>query len=322
MVSARRSVVSRLPVYGALLSHVPLRSSRPLVTPPPLSLLAQLGEASRYSASSLEGLAGGGDATGADCVMSSEYSAAECSFSTASYGELHYLTLQLYAHLDDHWVRLKMAHLALPPAFDLIRTPAGGVASFARPLLRKAQAEFYARRKHNGRGRLRLASVRDTGLRNRHGRAVSQVEQEEAVAEPIQRDKEKTEEQGRSSPGVRAGILVAASLGGGGQGFMSEEGPVEDEQPPVEVLAEPRSSPGDGFGADRGRDFLGEHMRVDIGQASDVSAEEEVAFATACGIPLPAFWDSYYACLRVAKQHCVEFPLRTAIELVLNRYVC
>lgn len=265
----------------------------------------------------LERFVSGSEVAGA---VSSEYARqGESLFPTASYGELHYLTLQLYAHLDDHWVRLKMAHLALPPAFDLIRTPAGGVASLARPLLRRARDEFYSRREQRWRSRLRLVHTGDGGPGNWRGGPGDQMEEKNAAPEPVSRRNGTMEEEGGSSSLVHHDVLRAAPSGGGspkGQRFMSEE--VTERKQACGEEPKERLRPDDNLHLGQDRELDGQ-VHVDIGQASDVAAEEEVAFAAASGIPLPAFWDSYYACLRVTKQHCVEFPLRTAIELVLNR---
>ncbi|PFH32787.1 hypothetical protein BESB_013990 [Besnoitia besnoiti] len=285
-----RSVLSRLPVYEAFLSHAPLTASEPLVAPPVPSLAlarglfggdAREGTAERSAFASASLLAPSPPvSTEPECSPAEPAAAPVASqFAARAPGE-NFLTLQLYGHLDDHWVRLKMAHLALPPAFDLISFSAvstGAADCVESPRVREARRAYFQR----------AASLRSAGSPPASSPAASCGFFEDSSHTPHSLPRG---QRGRGDPRPPRGL----EAGRGGAGLGAAAG-----------------------GAEADSDRALACMNLD--EASAVAAEDEMAFSKAAGIPLPAFWDSYYACLRVAQEHCVEFPLRKAVELVLQR---
>ncbi|KEP64739.1 UNVERIFIED_CONTAM: hypothetical protein HHA_202070 [Hammondia hammondi] len=315
-------VLSRLPIYEALLAHVPLMSPQPLVSPPRLTLdLARLFFHDAMPSSPKTPSA------------SVEHSRAPSSPSLI--GE-SLLTLQLYGHLDDHWVRLKTTYLALPPAFYLITFPSASPSftsaslafSHASPLFRKARKDYF----RQGRGACGLSSPqsssssapssplgdshRDRSLHAASGRA---SENQDAAPSPD-----------RAAQAVKLASWPPESGGNPKSRCLSEAAlrSVSEGQPGPSALAlgdrGQKARGGEGAGREGqtkagGCEWKRNLTFFDLKQASAVAAEEEVIFSQHSGVALPAFWDSYYTSLRVTRQHCLEYPLRKAIQFVLDR---
>nr|PIL99804.1 hypothetical protein TGCOUG_202070 [Toxoplasma gondii COUG] len=315
-------VLSRLPIYEALLAHVPLMSPQPLVSPPRLTLdLARLLFHDAMPSSSETPSA------------SVEHSRAPSSPSLI--GE-SLLTLQLYGHLDDHWVRLKTTHLALPPAFYLITFPSSSPSfssaslSFPRasPLFREAQKDYFRQRRRTCGLSSPVSSSssppasalgdshRDRSLHAASGRASENLDAAPSPDRAAEADKLASWPPG-SGGDPNARCLSGAAL---------RSAPEGQPRPSALALGDrgQKAPGGEGAGQEGptkagGCEWKRNLTFFDLKQASAVAAEEEVIFSQHSGVALPAFWDSYYTSLRVTRQHCLEFPLRKAIQFVLDR---